>query len=236
VVQKLGSTSCVALGLRATDAKKHIAELDGALKSTVTQVRDQRIGTQHIEPVSTAPERAESQVERARGFFSTDIGAGWMFWPSTSGITAGSGPVVLTQLSLSFGQMDFERGIGAVTAPHGGGCLERVGWWLGQHLSMSLGLTLHTENVASSGTVKGVFGDSTFGVLGLGLRVSDFLKVNGGVLFGSYDPAGPTRDSRPFIPGFLAVTLDLPVYRAVGNIFGPNPDAYLNKQPLEGQK
>lgn len=205
-------------------------EFEQAIRYVFHVVRGQALtGMRTIAAAPAAP--AATHVKRAAGFFSTDVGAGAVAAKMAEGRFA---PITFVQMSMSFGQVDFDHGLGAITLPEGGSWLEELGWHLGQRASVSLGLsitkpTLRLENGREAG---GVFGDTgPLGIMTVGYRWTEFLKTSVGTAIGT--DAGSTAgyfNRMEFFP-MLGVSLDFPVYRVVGGALAGAPGS--NTEALE---
>lgn len=237
------ATDSLAATVRATALQKKVDQIDEELKRTELVAKavadlqkscityeerfQQMAASLRTDTIRTTRLRASSRgvgagdhVDRAYGFFSTDVGMGAAY----SGRGKGSFlPVTFLQVSMSFAQIDFNNGLGSVSPPKGTGFLRSLLWQLGQRFTVSLGLALNLRPVRTSeGQVEGLFGTSSLmGTAGAGLRLSEYVKVNGGMLIGTVQQPVPGAGSDVHLMPYFGISLDFPVYRAVGRALQP---------------
>jgi hypothetical protein len=106
------------------------------------------------------------------------------------------------------------------TRVDGGTPLQWLWWQLGQRLSVNVGITLTERAPEATGSFTGIVG-SKWGLVGAGIRLTEFLKINGGVLLATYRGGDAGSSRKLFAPSFLGISLDLPVYRVVGKALTP---------------
>jgi hypothetical protein len=124
---------------------------------------------------------------------------------------------------MSFGKVDFNNGLGVVEAPKGATFRDKLGWNLGQRLSVSLGVSLNLRPVRSpSGQLHGLFGQgSPLLTMGAGYRITEFLKFNLGCALGTTQPDLPGAGSRLHPLPYAGMSLDFQVYKVVGRALDP---------------
>ncbi|MHB8872203.1 MAG: hypothetical protein ACYC8T_00815 [Myxococcaceae bacterium] len=213
---------CELFGEETEELETGFYALKAGLSSAAALLSSQRVARTQFASGSHG-QSAPQHVDRARGFFSTDVGLAGMYvgFPGEAG--GSLVPMSFVQLSMSFGQIDFNSGLGAVDPPRDTGALRRLGWELGQRLTVSLGLALNTRPVRSpDGELGGLFGSSAaFGTVGAGFRVTEFVKLNLGAVLATTQPDLPGVGVRTYAFPFLGLSLDFPVYRVVGRALQP---------------
>lgn len=223
----------------------HADEFGKAMRYAFTVVETQTL-TRISANQPARVKKAATHVARAHGFFSTDVGAGLL---SVDG-EGRFAPITYVQLSMSFGMVDFDNGLGAITLPRGGTSGQRLWWHLLQRVSLSLGVTLTKPSLTlpTGREAGGLFGGAgPMGIVSGGFRATEFLKISAGWAIGTDGRSGGGYFDRLELFPMVGVSLDFPVYRVVGSALRPAPasaaglveeriDASIKKVSAEGKE
>jgi hypothetical protein len=223
-----------ALGENADDAKclsdnaqrRLVRAKTDALKEALSEAaRSIEVETmQIVRPQGgTRGAGAPLHTMRASGFFSTDIGLGALYANFDASDPGALLPVAFVQVAMSLGRVDFDNGLGSVAPPRRTTVGKWLSWQLLQRLSLNMGLIVNLRPIRSpEGQLTGLFGGtSALGTVGVGFRLTEFLKLNAGVAIGTTQADLPGTGASFHAMPLFGVSLDLPVYRLVGQAFTP---------------
>jgi hypothetical protein len=209
--------ACAFVLSKASGVEAKALDYENAFRVAVSTLRATTISV--VRPQGHARSRpAATHVERAYGFFSTDVG-----FAAVAPRFGDPHPMAFVQLSLSLGRVSWDHGLGAVNAPKGIDPGTWLRWQLGQRLAFNFGLSMNLRAIRTpDGQLQGLFGPSTpMGLLGLGFRFTEFLKLNAGTTFGTTQPELPGVGNRLHVLPYVGLSIDIPVYKAVGKALKP---------------
>lgn len=176
-------------------AELEIARLSVLMRETIRQKR----AALPVEVVHGARSARPTYTERATAYISADVGA---IFPRFS--TGNWGASLFVGVNFSFAPLDKE-----VSLSDDGG--------FGKRFSLIAGITI-TEFRDNADSVTGIAGGGA-AVLGMGLRVTDYLRIGaGGVLFRQKHP-NPAIDSMSLrVAPYIAMSVDSDVAGIIKNL------------------